>query len=92
MTQLTAGKMKPPSLPAPLNVPVSLLKAPASPRFNSNRHSCTSQKEYSRTKIFTTEHNVISVSLFCLTHYDKETSQIFRMALYHAAGGGKVIK
>lgn len=31
MTQLTAGKMKPLPLPAPLNVPASLLKAPASP-------------------------------------------------------------
>lgn len=38
------------------------------------------------------EHNVISVSLFSLTDYDNETSQIFRMAFYHADGRGKVIK
>lgn len=79
---------------SPFECPREFIKSTdfSPPLSNSDPRSCTSQEEYSRTKIFTAEHNVISVSLFSLTHYDKETSQIFRMAFYHAAATGKVIK
>lgn len=64
---------------SPFECPCEFIKSTSFPRSNSDLHSCTSLKEYSRTKVFNVEQNAVSISLFGFTVHDNEPHQIFIM-------------
>lgn len=64
---------------SPFECPCEFIKSTSFPRSNSDLHSCTSLKEYSRTKVFNVEQNAVSISLFDFTVHDNEPHQIFIM-------------
>lgn len=64
---------------SPFECPCEFIKSTSFPRSNSDLHSCTSVKEYSRTKVFNVEQNAISISLFGFIVFDNEPSQLFIM-------------